>query len=192
MRRNENWIHDTARIHPDTVMGKGNVIHAGVEIGGFKSDDCEIVIGDNNIIYENTRILVDRFIMGDDNTIHNHGCVLAGSVIMGDKNWVGQHSILDGTGGLTMGNQIAVGYNSYVWTHAGWKHLPEKCLLAHDAPVVIEYGVWMMGCNIVVNPGVTLTRKTVILSNSVMTEDTEEKCVYGGVPARKLDIRAWE
>ena len=189
---NGNRIHSTARIHPSIRLGTGNVIGPNVIIDGFKGVAPSINIGNNNIINDNVRILVEQFVMGDDNTIHNSVSILAGRVFMVNKCWIGQRAFLDGTGDLYMDSNVAVAYNSYIWTHADWKYLPEGSLLKRKKPVVIEYGVWMMGSNIVINPGVTVREKTVMLPNSVITKDTEPGCVYGGVPARKLDIEAWE
>ena len=186
-----NSIHPTAEIQHGVTLGKHNVIGANVIIGGFKGDLCDIVIGDYNVINDGTRILVERFRLGDDNTIHNGVTILAGEIAIGSKCWIGQRSVLDGTGGLTIEDQIAIGYNSYIWTHAGWKYLPEKCLLAHKSPVLIKYGTWMMGCNIVVNPGVIVEEKTVIFSNSVITKSTKRETVYAGNPAIELDVKAW-
>lgn len=190
--RDGNRIHSTAKIHPSVVLGECNIIHAGVEIGGFKDGPCDIIIGDNNVIHERTRILVAKLRMGDDNMLHNHTGLIAGEIAIGSKCWFGQYTTLDGEGGLTISDCVGMGFYNNVSTHANWKYVPEGCLLVNEAPVVIKYGVWMMGVNVMVSPGVTLGRQSIMLPGAVVTKDTEPYCVYGGVPAKKLNIKAWK
>lgn len=187
-----NYIHPSAYIAPGVILGDNNTIHANVEIRGFKDKPCDIVIGDNNVIHERTRILVAKLRMGDDNMLHNHVGLIAGEIVIGSKCWFGQYTTLDGEGGLIISDRVGMGFHNNVSTHANWKHVPPGCLLVNEAPVIIEYGVWMMGINVMVSPGVTLARQTIVLPGAVVTKDTEPYCVYGGVPAKKLNIQGWE
>ena len=50
-------------------------------------------------------------------------------------------------------------------------------------PVIIEDDCWL-ATNVVVNKGVRLGKGTVIASNAVVTNDTEEYSINGGVPAK--------
>jgi acetyltransferase-like isoleucine patch superfamily enzyme len=50
-------------------------------------------------------------------------------------------------------------------------------------PVFIKRGAWL-GQNVVVCPGVTIGKGTVIGANSVVTEDIPDYCVAAGAPAR--------
>ena len=187
-----NEIHPTAKIAEGVKMGDGNVIGANVIIGGFKDKSCDIEIGNGNIIHDNVRIMVDKLFLGNGNTIHNHVSVLGGDVTIGDGNWIGQYSALDGTGYLHIANRTCIGYNCHIWTHTGYPNMLKDCLLASKKQTVIGSSVWLMGCNIVVNPGVVMSYKSIALANSVITKSTRPYRVYGGIPARELDIEAWE
>jgi acetyltransferase-like isoleucine patch superfamily enzyme len=50
-------------------------------------------------------------------------------------------------------------------------------------PVNIHDDVWL-GLNVIVMPGVTIGRGSIIAANSVVTKDIPEKVIAGGVPAK--------
>jgi acetyltransferase-like isoleucine patch superfamily enzyme len=52
-------------------------------------------------------------------------------------------------------------------------------------PVVIEDGVWLAS-NVVLLPGVTVGRGSVVASGAVVARDVPPNCAVGGVPARVL------
>jgi len=167
---------------------KGNKIHRTAKISFYD----EIEIGNNNLIGPGVRITCERFCMGSNCKLHNHVFIDGNEVMIGDNVWIGQYSHLDGMGGLYIQDDVTIGYNCYIWTHAGRSGMLEGCLLAGTKPVFLRRGVWLMGCNVVVNPGVAMRPKSIALSNSVVTKDTWPGKVYGGVPAIELDIEAWE
>ena len=187
-----NTIHSTARIHPGVILGDNNVIHENVIIGGFKDQDCDIVIGDGNVFHADMRILVLSLRMGNDSMFHNHVSILAGHVEIGNDCWVGQHSELDGTGGLLLEDNVNIGSNCYIWSHAGSSKLLPDCLLVNTKKTILRRGVWVIGCNCIVSPGVEMAEKSILLPNAALTKGTSKGKVYGGVPARELSIKGWE
>ena len=187
-----NTIHSSARIADGVELGCNNIIGENVVIGGFRDGNYRIQIGDRNIIHDNVRILMKTFFMGNSNVLHNRVSIIAGHVRIWNNCWIGQYTMLDGTRCLTIGEDVTIGYNCYVWTHADRPGIPEGCLLRGGRPVYLMDGVWLMGCNVVVNPGVAMQQKSIALANSVITKDTMPGRVYGGVPAIELDIKAWE
>jgi acetyltransferase-like isoleucine patch superfamily enzyme len=57
------------------------------------------------------------------------------------------------------------------------------------APIVIEDNVWL-GANVVVMPGVTIGKHSVVAAGSVVTKDVPPDTIVAGVPAKvvkKLD-----
>lgn len=53
---------------------------------------------------------------------------------------------------------------------------------------IIEDDVWL-GLRVIVMPGVHIRKGTIIAAGAVVTKDTEEYGVYGGVPAKLLKLR---
>ncbi len=62
-------------------------------------------------------------------------------------------------------------------------------LIRTKATIHIEDDVWI-GAGSIIMPGVTVKRGSIIGSGAVVLRDTEEFCIYAGVPARKIrDIK---
>ena len=192
MHVNGNKIHRTARIHPDVILGEGNVIHANVVIDTFKRrvppipHIPHIAMGNNNVIHEGVRILCDQFAMGDKCTLHNHVFIDGFEVRLLDNVWVGQYSHIDGYAYTHINNNVTIGYNCYIWNHAGRSGIVSGI---EPQPAILGDGVWLMGANVVVNPGVIMESGSRALSNSVVTKSTKPNCTYGGVPAKEITTR---
>ena len=127
-----NIIDNTAKIHSNVKMGSYNRIGKNVEIQILGNDLNSIVnIGDNNIINDNTRIYVKgNLSIGDWNVFHNDMLIMADKyVTIGHNCWFGQNTILDGAGGLVIGNGVRVGMYSQIWTHVASGERIEGCKL---------------------------------------------------------------
>ena len=121
--------------------------------------------------------------VGDWTSIHDRSLVLSTvGVRIGQHGWFGQHCILDGSGGLTIGNGVRVGMYSQIWSHVAAGEQIEGCTLYGERPVVLEDDVWLVGSCIVAS-GVTLGRRLVALIASNITKSWPENTVLAGSPA---------
>jgi acetyltransferase-like isoleucine patch superfamily enzyme len=191
-----NNIHSTSFIDPYIQLGKFNHVGKNVQIKYLdENNKPSVVIGDNNIINDNTRILIGEnpLSIGDWNVFHNDMLVMVGKKIdIGHNCWFGQNTILDGSGGLSIANGVRVGMYSQIWTHVASGELIEGCLLFGDSKTNIEDDVWLVG-SCTVSPGVCLRKKSVFLIGSIVTKDSEIEKVYSGTPATINDkIKAWK
>jgi len=184
-------IHETASVHPSVIVGRNCKIGANVVIGPYGDSPSSIIIGEGCIIHDNVRIQVAHLVMGENCKVHNHVTMLAGTILIGNNAWIGQRSHLDGTSELEIGNDVTIGFNCHLWTHSNRGGLPKGSNLITCKQTVLENQVWLMGCNTVVNPGVTMRKGSVALANAVVTHDTEPNCIYGGIPAKKIRNGAW-
>lgn len=184
-----NQIDKTAKIHPKVIFGKYNKIGKNVEINILNDNlDCIAIFGDNNIINDNTRILISGNLnVGDWNVFHNNMLVMADDhLIIGHNGWFGQNTILDGAGGLEIGNGVRVGMYSQIWTHVASGELIEGCNLFAKRKTIIEDDVWLVG-SCVVSSGLTLGKRSTALINSVITKNTEPNRAYAGSPAKLME-----
>jgi len=184
-----NIIDSSAFIDTNVVIGNYNYIGKNVVISGFKGKESKICIGDCNFIHDNTRILIgeEGLVIGDWNVFHNNMLILGEKRMeIGYNCWFGQNTIVDSTGGLTIGNGVRVGMYSQIWTHVGSGELIEGCTLFSDRKTIIEDEVWLVGSCIVAS-GLTLRYRSTCLIGSNLTKNTEPFCVYGGNPARLMD-----
>lgn len=184
-----NQIHETAKIHPNVKLGEFNRIGKNVVIDIIGDHpDAIAMIGDNNIINDNTRILIyGKFTLGDWNVLHNDMLVMAEkSIQIGHNCWFGQNTILDGAGGLSIGNGVRVGMYSQIWTHVASGEQIEGCILYAKRETVINDDVWLVG-SCVVGSGLVLERRSTVLINSVVTKNTKQDGAYSGSPAKLME-----
>lgn len=185
-----NAIDPSAQIADNVRLGSHNQIGKNVVISGFKgAEGKEIILGDCNIIHDNTRILIGPkgASIGDWNVFHNNILMMGdGGLVVGSNCWFGQNSILDGSGGLSIGNGVRVGMYSQIWTHVASGELIEGCTLFAERPTVIEDDVWLVG-SCIVGSGLTIRYRTICLIGSLLTKDTAPHSVCGGSPAKHLE-----
>ena len=184
-----NQIDATAKIHPNVILGEYNRIGKNVVIDVIGNNPNVIaIIGDNNVINDNTRILItDEFRLGDWNVLHNDMLLMAEKKLnIGHNCWFGQNTILDGAGGLEIGNGVRVGMYSQIWTHVASGEQIEGCTLFAKRETAIQDDVWLVG-SCVVGSGITLGWRSVALINSVITKDTLPDKAYAGSPAKLME-----
>ncbi len=185
---NSNEIHKTARIHPNVVWGKYNKVGKNVLIDIVGNISNVLVeFGDNNIINDNTRIIVrEKLTVGDWNVFHNDMLIMADdSINIGHNCWFGQNTILDGSGGLEIGNGVRIGMYSQVWTHVASGEQIEGCILNTKRKTIFFDNVWLVG-SCVVGSGVILGERSTVLINSVVTKNTLPNSAYSGNPAKLM------
>lgn len=190
----KNTIHPTAKIDDNVILGNYNYIGENVEISGFNGKIESFYLGDCNIIHDNTRILIGQEggSIGDWNVLHNNILVIGKKRLeIGHNCWFGQNTVIDSSGGLTIGNGVRVGMYSQIWTHVGSGEIIEGCTLIGERKTKIEDEVWLVGSCFVAS-GITLGYRSICLSNSNITKNTDAMRVYGGNPAKVLEkINFW-
>jgi acetyltransferase-like isoleucine patch superfamily enzyme len=173
----------------EVIVGRGAVIEDGVKIQGRSQGLARrVYIGDNAFIGHNTRAVVDELTIGDYTTLHNNA-LIAGDLPchIGHCCWIGQHTILNSTGGLTLGNGVGVGAYSQLWSHIRHGDTLQGCRWNSSRPLVVEDDVWFVG-HCIVSP-IRAQARSMALAGSVVTRDMEGNHVYAGVPARDITAR---
>ncbi len=192
-----NTIADTAIIklgeNAKLIIGDFNYI--GEQVCIEVADNASIVIGDCNRIGKNAKFLVDKngMTIGDWNVLHDNMLIMGGKGLsIGHNGWFGQNTILDGSGKLIIGNGARVGMYSQIWTHVASGEQIEGCQLFGDSPTELKDDVWLVG-SCFVGSGVTIGKKTICLAGSNITKNTDEKSVYAGMPAKKMEkLNFWK
>ena len=193
-----------AEIGEGVVVGPGSSIHAArLTLGPHTriGANCRLVgrdihIGDRVTIADNSNIEVTTFVVGDYVKLHNHLLALGDEpMVIGHNGWFGQNLVINSSGaGLTIGNNVSIGAYSSVYSHAWHGELLEGCTIASSAPVTIEDDAWILGAYNVISPGVTIGRRALVLTGSVVTCDVPADTTFAGAPARDCSdrIRAYE
>lgn len=108
------------------------------------------------------------------------------NIVIGDDVIVGHRAILDGRGGLTIGNNVNLSTGVWIWT---LQHDPQSpTFAAVGAPVCVESDAWL-SCRTVILPGVTISRGCVVAAGAVVTKTTTHFKIWGGVPAKEIGSR---
>jgi maltose O-acetyltransferase len=108
-------------------------------------------------------------------------------ITIGEGTSIGDHCILDGRGGLTIGNSVNFSTGAWVWTME--HELNAADFRGSAARVVIEDYAWV-SCRTVVLPGVTIGRGAVVAAGAVVTKSVQPYAIVGGVPAKKIGERS--
>jgi acetyltransferase-like isoleucine patch superfamily enzyme len=189
----EIFVEDNVAIGADTTISAENIF---IGFGTTIEDRCRITLSgkntkfsvhDNCLIGHDSKILVPIFETRDYVTLNNHLLVNGGKpCIIGHNVWIGQNCVLNARDKLTIGNGVGIGTYNCIWTHGAHGELLEGCNIFKIAPVVIEDDVWLVGSFNVVSPGVTIGRKAVALTGSVITKDVAPNSVVAGNPAKDI------
>lgn len=112
-------------------------------------------------------------------------------IAIGDRSAITNWCVIDGRGGLTIGDDVMIGFESIVLTSTHRSEslsAPMREQGLYQAPVTIGDDVWI-GCRTVIVPGVTIGSHAIVGAGSVVTKDIPEWGVAAGVPARVLRDR---
>ncbi|MBN2549568.1 MAG: acyltransferase [Anaerolineales bacterium] len=115
----------------------------------------------------------------------------ADSISIGENSHITNRCILDGRGGLTIGDNVLVGYESIVITNThNFENpdIPIRLQGSYRKPIVIGNDVWL-GTRVIVLPGVTIGDGAVVAAGAVATQDIPSYTIAGGVPARVIGKR---
>lgn len=120
---------------------------------------------------------------------HIYGCAEIRNprgIRIGAGTSIGHYAILDGRGGLVIGNNVNLSSGVWIWTVEHDVASPD--FKANSASVVIEDYVWL-SCRVTVLPGVTVREGAVVAAGAVVTKDVEPYTIVGGIPAKKIGER---
>lgn len=126
-----------------------------------------------------------RLGFGEGTSIYDSACVF-GDVSVGRNVWIGPWVMLDGSGGLVIGDYVSISAGVQIYTHdtVHWA-LSGGVMPARKAPVTIGSNVYI-GSQSIVAQGVSIGDRCVISANSLLLDNVPEACIVGGSPARPI------
>jgi acetyltransferase-like isoleucine patch superfamily enzyme len=120
---------------------------------------------------------------GAGTSIYDSSLVL-GQVTVGANTWIGPFTVLDGSGGLAIGDYCSISAGVQIYSHdtvqwaiSGGQHAPER------APVQIGSRCFI-GPNTIISKGVTIGDGCVIGANSFVNRSVPPNSKAWGSPAR--------
>ncbi len=121
-----------------------------------------------------------------ENPYNPHAWII-GEPSIGAGTWVGAFTLIDGSGGLTIGEGCDISSGVHIYTHSSAR----RCVSGRAfneverEPVTIGNRVFI-GANAVINMGVTIGDEAVVGAGAVVTRDVPARTVVAGVPARPV------
>jgi len=131
--------------------------------------------------------LVDRwekarfYGFGEGTSIYDSSIVL-GDVTVGKNCWIGPNTLLDGSGGLEIGDHCDISAGSHIYTH----DTIDRIISGGDitmAPVKIGSHCYI-GPHVIITKGVTIGDYVVIGANSLVNRDVPSCAKGWGTPFR--------
>lgn len=118
-----------------------------------------------------------------DNPYNPHAW-LVGEPAIGAGTWIGAFTVIDGSGGLTIGAGCDISSGVHIYTHSSVRRCVSGRRFAEveREPVTIGDRVFV-GANAVINMGVVVGDEAVIAAGAVVTRDVPPRTVVAGVPA---------
>jgi len=123
---------------------------------------------------------------GEGSSCYDNVLIL-GDVKVGQQTWIGPNVILDGQGGLVIGDYVSISAGVQIYTHhtVAWStSLGAESY--ENAPVRIGNGVYI-GPQAVIQMGVTIGDRAVIGAMSFVNRDVPANARVWGTPARVRD-----
>ncbi len=152
-------------------LGEKNYIENYVFISGSGRG---IFFGNNVRVYRNSYLKCQR-----------------GEISVGNNCTFQPGCFLGGAGGIEIGDNVRVapGVKMYSSDHKFEnKEIPVYRQGIKLGKIVIEDDVWV-GSNVVITKGVKIGRGSVIAAGAVVTKDTPNYAIVGGIPAKILKYR---
>lgn len=123
---------------------------------------------------------------GEGSSIYDSSLVF-GDVSVGVNTWIGPFTVLDGSGGLTIGDYCSISAGVQIYTHdtvkwaiSGGIHEPER------SPVHIGNRCYI-GPNVVISKGVAIGDGCIVGANSFVNQDISSNKKVWGVPAQIVE-----
>ncbi len=126
-----------------------------------------------------------RLGFGEGSSCYDNVLVL-GDVVVGERCWIGPNVVLDGTGGLSIGDDCSIGAGAQIYSHTTQ---PDRPGLRRDehvrttAPTRLGARVFL-GPNSVVPMGVTIGDDVTVGILSYVNRDVPDGETVRGIPAR--------
>ena len=94
--------------------------------------------------------------------------------------------------GAVIGNKVMIAPNVSILHNSHNHNRTDVAMIEQGVttnnPPIIEDDVWLAR-NVIVLPGVTIKKGTIVAVGAIVNKDTEAYSVYGGIPAKKIKSR---
>ena len=121
-----------------------------------------------------------------ENPYNDHAWII-GAPTIGSGTWIGAFTVIDGSGGLEIGDGCDISSGVHIYTHSSAR----RCVSGRQYPTVERAAVRIgdrvfIGANAVINMGITIGDEAIVGAGAVVTHDVPARTIVAGVPARPI------
>jgi acetyltransferase-like isoleucine patch superfamily enzyme len=115
-----------------------------------------------------------------------HSSYVYGDVRVGPDTWIGPFTLLDGTGGLTIGRNCSISTGVQIYSHDTVKWAVSGGRAAYEYAPVLIGDCCYVGSQTVVAKGVTVGEHSVVGACSFVNRDLPPYTIGAGTPCRAI------
>ena len=120
---------------------------------------------------------------GEGTSVYDSALVI-GAVRVGERTWIGPNTVLDGSGGLTIGSTCSISAGVQIYSHDTVRWAVSGGVAPYErAPVAIGDHTYI-GPLTVVTKGVTIGRHCVVGAHSIVNKDLPDYSIAFGATCR--------
>ena len=168
---------------PEQLLNALKVLHKHLSVETRRKLNRHVSLPD---LIADRWVTAQNYGFGDGSSCYDN-VLIKGDVRVGENTWIGPNCILDGDGGLSIGDYCSISAGVQIYTHhtvrwsTSFGQDPED-----KAPVSIGSGVYI-GPQSVIQMGVTIGDKAVIGAMSFVNCDVRAGDRVWGCPARPAE-----
>lgn len=122
---------------------------------------------------------------GEGSSIYDSSYVF-GAVSVGKFTWIGPNTILDGSGGLSIGSNCSISAGVQIYSHDTVKWAISGGVAPYEYGSVVIGNNCYLGPNAIISLGVTLGDGCIVGANSFVNKSYPSNSKIAGSPARLL------
>lgn len=127
----------------------------------------------------------ERLGFGKGTNIYDSSYVI-GDVSVGENCWIGMFTVLDGSGGLNIGNNCTISAGVHIYSHDNLKAtLSNNTIPIERKPVSIGNNCYVAPHSII-SKGVVLGNSVVVAAHSFVNKSFPDNAIVAGTPAKQI------
>ena len=122
---------------------------------------------------------------GKGTSIYDSSLVI-GNVTVGEKTWIGPFTVLDGSGGLAIGNNCSISAGVQIYSHDSVQWAVSGGTIPYEYSMTKIGNNCYIGPNTIIIKGVNIGDNVIVGANSFVNRNLEDNKKYAGNPVKEI------